>query len=424
MKANATKTSLKTTLAFCVSVLLFFLINSCIEPLLKASVTISLAENVTTTSATLVASVIPNQDNTVVSFEYQTANSAWTSKTLEEKFSGSSSKKVTLDLSDLQPSTLYTFKVTAVNSYGSVTSSTSSFTTGVPKSIIKIKSAENVKISTAKLMASVIPNQPNTIISFEYQTTNSAWQSQTLPTSFSGTDSVKVTFDLSDLQPNTEYNFRVKAVNRAGEEISAVSSFTTYEVADYDGNLYHTVTIGTQTWLQENFKGTHFANGDAIANVTGQSDWDNMKTPAYCWYNNNSKIGEVYGGLYNFYVANDPRGLIIGWHTPSLEEWTTLSDYLGGADIAGGKMKEAGFAHWIQPNAGATNSSGFTGLPSGIRQDNFGHLGDGVGFWSTTQFMNMSNVAFIPSLGQSSSLLQLHGASDYYYAYSIRVIKN
>jgi len=84
-----------------------------------------------------------------------------------------------------------------------------------------------------------------------------------------------------------------------------ITHFKTCAVSDFDGNAYRIVTIGNQVWLQENFKGTHFANGDPIPNVTDQSAWDAMTTPAYCWYNNDPKIGEVYGGLYNWYVASD-----------------------------------------------------------------------------------------------------------------------
>jgi len=157
--------------------------------------------------------------------------------------------------------------------------------------------------------------------------------------------------------------------------------------------------------------------------VTDQSAWDAMTTPAYCWYNNDSKIGEVYGGLYNWYVASDPRGLIIGYHTPSLDEWRVLADYLGGEEVAGGKMKEAGYTHWIDMNVGATNSSGFCGLPGGARRDVFYALGGGAGFWSTTEF-GIPNVAHVADLGETSPHLRLYSNSDYFRGEGIRLVKN
>lgn len=392
------------------------------DDLNKASIKIESIENVTNVSATFVATVTPNL-NTTVSFFYSTGNDSWKEVAVEGIFDGIQPVKVTADVSDLKPNTSYKVKAVAVNGSGT-SSAISTFTTAAfPKPVVVIDPAENVKISTAKLTASVVPGQDNTSVSFEYQTTNSSWKSQTLPSKFSGQDSVKVTFDLSDLQANTLYNFIVKAANESGETCDTIS-FMTYAVSDYDGNLYHTVTIGTQTWLKENFKGTHFANGDPIPNVTDQTAWDKLITPGYCYYNNDPKYAKVYGALYNFYAFNDSRGLITGFHSPSKAEWTTLADYLDGNKIAGGKMKEAGYEHWIEPNAGATNESGFTALPSGARQVTFGHLGDAIVFWSTTKFMEMSNVVFTPSLGQTSSTLLLIGGSEFNQGFSIRLLAN
>lgn len=386
----------------------------------KANVTILATENVTNNSATFVATVTPNLVNTSVAFYYATSND-WSKVAVEGTFDGTMPVKVTLDVTNLKPGTLYKVKVVATNVSGSSTSKISEFTTAsFPNPVAVIKQAENVTISSAKLTAKIVPGQANVSVSFEYQENNSSWQSQILPDKFSGLDSIKVTFDLFELQANTQYNFRVKA----GGTVSEISSFMTYAVADFDGNLYHTVTIGTQTWLKENFKGTHFANGDPIPNVTNQTAWNNLVTPGYCYYNNDSKYAKVYGALYNFYAFNDSRGLIIGFHSPSLDEWTTLSNYLGGAEIAGGKMKETGYEHWIRPNEGATNSSGFTGLPSGVRQDKFSNFGDWTVFWSTTKFMGMNSRASAPELSEIFALLQLNGGSDLNRGFSVRLLKN
>ena len=142
-------------------------------------------------------------------------------------------------------------------------------------------------------------------------------------------------------------------------------------VTDIDGNVYHQVTIGTQVWLVENLKTTKYRNGDALPNVTVDSVWNNQSitsTGAYCNYNNDGANILVYGHLYNWYAVNDSRGLApAGWHIPSKTEWETLTTYLGGDTLAGGKLKEAGTAHWLAPNTGATNSTGFTAVPGGFR---------------------------------------------------------
>ncbi|MDD4712460.1 MAG: FISUMP domain-containing protein [Bacteroidales bacterium] len=394
-------------------------------PLIKAVITVISPASVTENSATVMAMIIPNQDNTIVSIRYQADSSAWKTLDFPNRLSGTDSQTISFNLFDLLPGTSYKFEVTASNVAGETTVKGVSFTTiGLTKAVAKTKATENVTKTTAKLIASVIPNQNGTEIFMEYQTEKSAWISKSLGNSFSGKDSVKVTLDLSNLQLNTKYNFRVKIVNKAGEVLSDTASFETYAVSDYDGNLYHTVTIGTQTWLKENFKGVHFANDDSIPNVTDQTAWNNLVTPGYCYYNNDPKYAKVYGALYNFYAFNDSRGLIVGFHSPSLEEWTTLADYLGGRNIAGGKMKEAGYEHWIRPNAGATNESGFTGLPAGARQDKFNNFGDWAIFWSTTSFMGMPNLVFSPDLGECWAALRLNGGSSSYRGFSIRLLKN
>ena len=165
-------------------------------------------------------------------------------------------------------------------------------------------------------------------------------------------------------------------------------------VTDIDGNSYRTVKIGNQWWMADNLKTTKYRNGDPIPNVTDNSAWAALSTPAYCWYeNNNSAYGTVYGALYNWYTvdaaSNGNRNICpAGWHIPTDAEWATLTSYLGGVSQAGGKMKEAGTSHWFAPNTGATNSSGFAALPGGYRgytTGAFGNIGIFGHWWSSTQ---------------------------------------
>jgi len=153
-------------------------------------------------------------------------------------------------------------------------------------------------------------------------------------------------------------------------------------VTDYDGNVYHTIAIGTQLWMVENLKVTHYQNGNPIPNITDNYQWGNLMTGAYCSYNNDINNVNVYGLLYNWYAATDIRNICPkGWHVPSDTDWVTLENYLGGNLVAGNKMKETGTLHWISPNASATNVSGFTGLPGGFRSYFGSELLGVYGFW-------------------------------------------
>jgi uncharacterized protein (TIGR02145 family) len=159
-------------------------------------------------------------------------------------------------------------------------------------------------------------------------------------------------------------------------------------VTDIDGNVYHTVTIGTQVWLVENLKVTKYRNGDPIPSITGNSAWYNLTTCAYCIYEDNISIANTYGYLYNWYAVNDNRKIApMGWHIPTDEEWTTLITYLGGDSVAGGKLKEAGTTHWHSPNEGATNMTGFKALPGGYRLGggSFTLIEGGGYWWSATE---------------------------------------
>lgn len=150
-------------------------------------------------------------------------------------------------------------------------------------------------------------------------------------------------------------------------------------VTDIDGNVYQTITIGNQVWLKENLKTKHYRNGDIVPMITDSISWSTQTQGARCYFNNDSvNYAATYGALYNWFTVSDPRGICPqGWHVPTDAEWNTLSKFLdntidtnssgyAGTDI-GGKLKESGTNHWITPNSGATNSSGFTGLPGGFR---------------------------------------------------------
>jgi len=155
---------------------------------------------------------------------------------------------------------------------------------------------------------------------------------------------------------------------------------------DTDGNIYHTVVIGTQVWMVENLKTTRLNDGSVIPLVTNNAAWTALTMPGYCWNNNDSANKTAYGALYNWYTVNTGKLAPAGWHVPTDAEWTTLATYLGGVSVAGGKLKEAGLAHWQTPNTGATNETGFLALPGGYRPTSgaFYSIGTFAPWWSST----------------------------------------
>lgn len=149
----------------------------------------------------------------------------------------------------------------------------------------------------------------------------------------------------------------------------------TGKVKDIDGNIYKTVLIGDQEWMGENLRTTKLNDGTAIANETDMTKWIQITTPAYSWLENDEAKKMPYGALYNWFSVNTGILCPAGWHVPTDEDWTKLTDFLGGAETAGGKLKEPGTGFWTAPNAGATNETGFSAIPAGYRYGYF--WGDG-----------------------------------------------
>lgn len=195
---------------------------------------------------------------------------------------------------------------------------------------------------------------------------------------------------LTGLTANTKYYIRAYATNSVGTTYGKELSLkTTQLVADLDGNLYNVVTIGTQVWMVQNLKTTKYRDGTSIPNVTDAVQWNVLTTGAYCDYNNIESNSATNGRLYNWYaVINSHNIAPTGWHVATNAEWTTLTTYLGGESVAGGKLKESNTTHWTSPNTGATNESGFSALPGGYRSYNgeFIVIGSVGAWWSTSEY--------------------------------------
>jgi uncharacterized protein (TIGR02145 family) len=207
------------------------------------------------------------------------------------------------------------------------------------------------------------------------------WSTTPLPTLLdnkyiiSGSVSDKFTCNITGLTPGTKYYLRAFATNNYGTGYGNEKIFNTFNVnaiKDIDSNYYNTVTIGSQIWIKENLRTTSYNDGSAIPFISYNSNWSTLTTPGYCYYRDSVSNKKIYGNLYNWYSiypgTNGGKNVCpTGWHVSNNDEWITLITNLGGEGIAGGKLKEAGTEHWLPPNFGGTNESGFSGLAAGYR---------------------------------------------------------
>ena len=249
----------------------------------------------------------------------------------------------------------------------------------------------------------------------------------------SGTDAYKLiatlnsnvmTYSDKSIVDPTNYMYRIFSYHQKGNSTHSNEINLATIVTDVDGNKYTFVQIGQQVWMDKNLEVETYRNGDVIPQVTDAKEWAALKTGAWCYHSNNKANGVIYGKLYNWYAVNDPRGLAPeGWHIPSNAEWTILSTFLGGASVAGGKMKSTGTSRWDSPNFGATNESGFAGLPGGYRglSGGFFNVGNNVMWWSATQASSTS-ARYRNLLASSGSLLG--SDAPFFYGFSVRCLRD
>jgi uncharacterized protein (TIGR02145 family) len=202
--------------------------------------------------------------------------------------------------------------------------------------------------------------------------------------------------------------------------------FEFMDCTDADSNNYSVVEIGTQIWMVENLATTKYNDGSDIPLVTDDSTWLNSYTPGYCWYNNDqATYGYTFGALYNWYTVNTGKLCPTGWHVPTDDDWTTLTNYLGGKYSAGGKLKETDTTHWYNPNTEATNESGFTALPSGTRLTGGSFLNYRIliHLWSSTEHDTELNWSWERIISYNSSTVS-RGISEKHQGSSVRCIKD
>jgi|NGEPerStandDraft_6_1074524.scaffolds.fasta_scaffold13626_3 uncharacterized protein (TIGR02145 family) len=203
-------------------------------------------------------------------------------------------------------------------------------------------------------------------------------------------------------------------------------------IYDIDGNVYNIVTIGSQLWMGEDLKTTKYNDGTAIPLVTTPlSDWAALSTPAYCWYGNDTATYSDYGALYNWFAldasSNGSKNVCpAGWHVPAEIEWETLITNIGDVSVAGGLLKETGTKHWITPNTGATNKTGFTAIPGGERvytDGGFAEIGTNSYHWSSTEDEYNSAMGWGQNISNTSGSIINNGYPKT-SGVSVRCLKN
>ena len=263
---------------------------------------------------------------------------------------------------------------------------------------------------------------------------------------------------ITNLWPATTYYLRAYATNANGTAYGSVLQITTLRdsvtannilnptlsydsITDIEGNKYHTITIGTQTWMVENLYVSKYRNGDAIPNETNNSKWNALTSGAQCVYNNNTEANSIakFGRMYNFYAVSDARNIApVGWHVASDAEWIVLTNYIAAnlgtstsvaqamaTSIDWTESSTLGAIGCLDPNtySSLNNFSGFCGLPSGIRSNfgDFNNVGVFSGWWTSSQ--NDKNTGWFRSLSYYGSSI---GRNFYnkQFGLSVRCVKD
>lgn len=193
-------------------------------------------------------------------------------------------------------------------------------------------------------------------------------------------------------------------------------------VTDVDGNVYKIVRIGTQLWTTENLRTTRYNDSTAINTGLSNGDWGSATTGAYSIYEGDGSNNTTYGKLYNWHAVNTGKLAPKGWHIASRAEWETLVENQGGSSVAGGKLKSTS-ALWIAPNTGATNSSGFSGLPSGYRGTSGSYeLKGETAYWWASSARNATQGDYL-RLDNDLAGSAINGATKT-FGYTVRCVKD
>jgi uncharacterized protein (TIGR02145 family) len=414
-----------------------------LEEIIKPTVTTTAISSITENSAVGGGDVTNNGGGAVIE-----RGVCWSTSTNPSVYSthtsdGDGTGSFTSNLTNLTENTTYYVKAYATNSEGTAYGNEISFTTEAEVTIplLTTTAPGSITSSSATSGGNIATDGGSSVT-----TRGVCWSTSTSPTtsdSYTNDGSGTGVFSsvIAGLAESTTYYVRAYATNSVGTAYGNQKSFTTTlestTVTDYDGNVYQIVEIGNQVWMAENLKTTHYANGTSLVDGTNAGDiYGDYTSKFYFAYNNDESNVSTYGKLYTWEAAmngsasssSNPSGVQgvcpNGWHMPSTAEWDELTDYLGGQN-SGGKLKETGYTHWNEPNSGASNSSGFTALPGGMRfyDGTFYSLRENANFWTSDFVENYGGYG--RSLSYDSEYVNpFYTPQNYIYGYSVRCVKD
>lgn len=380
--------------------------------------------------ATMQGTVNANGIVTNVVFEYGTSIAYGSAIDAEQSpVTGGSNTSVSARVSNLDPATLYHYRIKATNIIGTSYSVDSTFTTyGGPA---EAATEGHLYPSSDGILACGSVKPPlgiTAVYSFEYGPTTD-YGNWTEWNEISGNTFTDVNMRITGLEPDTEYHYRIVANDETWCYLPIYGEDKTFRtlstINDIEGNIYKIVELPNGIWMAENLKTTKYNNGDIIETTIPDTLGLTPGSIAnFQWaYDGDENNVPVFGRLYTWYAATDSRRVCpTGWHIPSNDEWNTLSSCLGGDSISGSKLKEAGNAHWIEPNWAVTNESGFTALPGGNRRlytsPIFVSIGS-TGFWWSSSEFSATQAIWINLFYNSIWFYTRHG-SDKCAGFSIR----
>jgi uncharacterized protein (TIGR02145 family) len=385
------------------------------------------ASSVTDIGAILNGTVNANNSSATVTFEYGLTNSYGTSITaIQSPVTGSSVTNASAAIGGLSQGTTYHFRIKAVSPGGTRYGNDLTFITLLPPAAIT-KNATDIKVNSSCLEGTVNPYNSSATITFEYGLTTAYGSSiYAVQSPVTGSSIVPVSIYLTGLSASTAYHYRVRAENSVGISYGDDITFTTLSTSslltDLDGNVYNTVLIGTQIWMQENLESHTYSNGEAISRAAIYNDWETDTIGLYETNTVNNSY-TICGEYYNGYAAMDVRNVCpAGWHVPNSSEWSTLITYCGGESIAGLKLKTTGY--WGQVNG--TNESNFSAIPNGLLSKiYFGYYAfTGMGAWGNwwTSSIISSNVLSSVGMAYTGTGANIGGV-QMNVGYGIRCIK-
>ena len=268
----------------------------------------------------------------------------------------------------------------------------------LPKGAYTLQINENGKLHTTKILS-----QSNYTAGIEFKGTENDQENVVQKVKAT---TVPMQYNLGDFLLFKAYSGNYVSILTDILSGSKTINFNFVDCKDVDGNLYSIVTIGNQVWMAENLKTSKYRNSIAVTDKTNLTSWGTSTTEASSDYASPSN-STTYGKLYNWYAASSTNNLApLGWHIPTDADWATLSDFLGGLNLAGDKLKENGNLHWASANTTSTNASGFTALPGGSRStDNTTYDIGNIGYWwSATEGTTTTN-AWYRSLSNQNGIV-------------------